>query len=109
VGLFDDSWDASFSSPSEFTLPPHLTFILLARAVRELLDEAQISDEAFAGLKAEALMSLAVLPQHRETKKLAKAITKLLARVEKALAKGNEALARRHLSNIADQLEARVA
>jgi hypothetical protein len=109
VDLFDDSSDVSFSSPSGLTLPPHLTTVLLARAVRELLDEARISDEAFAELKAEALKSLALLSQSRETKKLAKAITKLLARVEKALAKGNEALARRHLSNIADQLEAMAA
>jgi hypothetical protein len=91
------------------TLSPQLTIVLLIRAVRELLDEAQISDEALAELKAEALESLAQLPQSRETKRLAKAITKLFARVEKALAKCNEALARRHLSNIADQLEARVA
>lgn len=106
MDLFDDSSDFSFSSPSGLTLPPHLTAVLLARAVRELLDEARISDEAFAELKAEALKSLALLSQSRETKKPAKAITKLLARAEKALAKGNEALARRHLSNIADQLEA---
>jgi phage shock protein A len=109
VDLFDDSSDFSFSSPSELTLPPNLSTVLLALAVRELLDEAQISDEAFAELKAEALNSLALLPQSRETKKLAKAITKLLARAEKALTKGNEALARRHLSDIADQLEAMTA
>jgi len=109
MDLFDDSSDFSFSSPSGLTLPPHLTAVLLARAVRELLDEARISDEAFAELKAEALKSLALLSQSRETKKPAKTITKLLARAEKALAKGNEALARRHLSNIADQLEAMAA
>jgi Ca-activated chloride channel family protein len=109
VDLFDDSSDFSVSSPSKLTLPPHLTIPLLALAVRELLDEAQISDKAFAEFKAEALKSLALLPASRETKKLAKAITKILACAEKALTKGNEALARRHLSDIADRLEAMTA
>jgi len=109
VDLFDDSSDFSVSSPSKLTLPPHLTIPLLALAVRELLDEAQISDKAFAEFKAEALKSLALLPASRETKKLAKAITKNLACAEKALTKGNEALARRHLSDIADRLEAMTA
>jgi hypothetical protein len=87
------------------TLSPHLTIVLLVRAVRELLDEAQISDEAFAELKAEAINCLALLPESRETKMLVKAISKLFARVERALAIGNDALARRHLSDIADRLE----
>jgi Ca-activated chloride channel family protein len=105
MDVFDDSSGWSFPSPSELTLSPHLTIVRLVRAVRELLDEAQISDEAFAELKAEAINCLALLPESRETKMLVKAISKLFARVERALAIGNDALARRHLSDIADRLE----
>jgi hypothetical protein len=103
----DDVEPFGWSAPTspKWVFRPLLTIADLVRAIRLLLDEAQISDEAFAELKAEAINCLALLPESRETKMLVKAITKLFARVEKALAKGNEALARRHLSDIADRLE----
>jgi hypothetical protein len=84
---------------------PLTRVVSLARAVRHLLLETQISSEAFAELEEDVLEGLAFLPQSRETKKLVKAITKLFARAEKALAKSNEPLARRYLSDIADRLE----
>jgi Ca-activated chloride channel family protein len=107
LDMVDDVEPSDWSAPTspKWVFRPLLTIADLARAIRLLLDEAQISDEAFAELNAEAINCLALLPESLETKKLVKAITKLFARVEKALAKGNEALARRHLSDIADQLE----
>jgi Skp family chaperone for outer membrane proteins len=105
--MVDDVEPFGWSVPTvpKSVFHPLLTIADLVRAIRLLLDEAQISDEAFAELNAGAINCLALLPESLETKKLVKAITKLFARVEKALAKGNEALARRHLSDIADQLE----
>jgi hypothetical protein len=107
LDMVDDVEPSDWSAPTspKWVFRPLLTIADLARAIRLLLDEAQISDEAFAELNAEAINCLALLPESLETKKLVKAITKLFARAKKALAKGNEALARRHLSDIADQLE----
>jgi hypothetical protein len=103
----DDVEPFGWSAPTspKWVFRPLLTIADLVRAIRLLLDEAQISDEAFAELKAEAINCLALLPESRETKMLVKAISKLFARVERALAIGNDALARRHLSDIADRLE----
>jgi hypothetical protein len=103
--LMDELGGSSAPTSPKWVFRPLLTIADLVREIRLLLDEAQISDEAFAELKAEAINCLALLRESRETKMLVKAITKLFAHVEKALAKGNEALARRHLSDIADRLE----
>ena len=103
--LFDDSCGWTVSSAAELETEWRLTLSLLTFRIRRWLGEAQISAEAFAELKAEVLDGLNLLPDSLELKKLSKAILKLLARAEKALARDNEARARRYLSDVVDRLE----